>query len=768
MANSTAGQCFKAVSSPSQLKISGSPHNSLATTNLVYLYESVAQDLGLEEGSFVKIDRFVWKLGYLRPNQLKEEASRNNWLPKLEKHLNESLRTIVLNGMHRECLGLTKAEDWVDLQMTFTPVEVLKAGEAGSFNMDVGQFPYRATNPKKKIENEELDKLIRKHYSTHMFRSGQRFFLERNPGEYLVCAVTEVQLVAELVGGEAEDPEQSGIAQLSANTNLYLGNGDGITIAGSLTPPKLFAPNFNYDELGIGGLNKEFMEIFRRAFATRLFPPAIIKNMGIKHVRGMLLFGPPGCGKTLIARQIGKMLNGKEPKVVNGPEILNKFVGQSEENIRNLFADAEADLAQNGEAAELHVIIFDEIDAICKQRTGSTQAGSHDTIVNQLLTKIDGVDAIDNILVIGMTNRKELLDDALLRPGRLEVHVEISLPDKEGRNQIFAIHTAGMRQNEYLADDVDFDVLSNTTKNYSGAEIEGVCKNAAAFALFERNIDIENPTKPTNLNSVSVQMSDFQRAIEQIQPAFGANNDELAAYVGNEMVDFGPRYNNLLREGKSFINQVQQNERTPLLSVLFHGPSGSGKTALAAMLASGSEYPFIKLISPQTLVGKHESEKCVNIAKVFGDAYRSPLSLVILDDLERLLEFVPIGPRFSNTLLQTIQVLVKKQPPAGHRLLVMATGTNETFLRECDLLDCFNVQVEIPWLSKQEILQTLAKREVFNQDGLVELDRLISFDIGMKQLQLITEMAITNSTSLPMDVETFRRAASDCGYAMLM
>jgi vesicle-fusing ATPase len=273
-----------------------------------------------------------------------------------------------------------------------------------------------------------------------------------------------------MCGQDAGDNE---IAQLTDDTNLYLGNGDGVVISGSMSAPKLLAPNFKYDVLGIGGLNTEFMEIFRRAFATRLFPPAVIKNMGIKHVRGMLLFGPPGCGKTLIARQIGKMLNGRDPKVVNGPEILNKFVGQSEENIRNLFADAEADLQENGDAAELHVIIFDEIDAICKQRTGSTQAGSHDTIVNQLLTKIDGVDAIDNILVIGMTNRKELLDEALLRPGRLEVHVEISLPDKEGRLQIFAIHTAGMRKNSYLDEDVDFDVLANETKNYTGTHSAG-------------------------------------------------------------------------------------------------------------------------------------------------------------------------------------------------------------------------------------------------------------------------------------------------------
>ena len=134
------------------------------------------------------------------------------------------------------------------------------------------------------------------------------------------------------------------------------------------------------------------------------------------------------------------MLNGKEPKIVNGPEVLNKYVGASEENIRALFAEAEADQAAHKEYSELHVIIFDEIDAICKAR-GSVGGGSgvHDTVVNQLLTKIDGVDSLNNILLIGMTNRKDMLDEALLRPGRLEVQVEIGLADAKGRLQILKV-----------------------------------------------------------------------------------------------------------------------------------------------------------------------------------------------------------------------------------------------------------------------------------------------------------------------------------------
>ena len=138
----------------------------------------------------------------------------------------------------------------------------------------------------------------------------------------------------------------------------------------------------------------------------------------------MLLHGPPGTGKTLIARQLAACLNCAEPKVVNGPELFNKFVGGTEKKIRELFGDAIAEQKEKGEESGLHVIIFDEIDAICKER-GSSSNDTHSNAVNQILTMIDGVDALNNTLVIGMTNRKDLIDNALLRPGRLEVHLEI-------------------------------------------------------------------------------------------------------------------------------------------------------------------------------------------------------------------------------------------------------------------------------------------------------------------------------------------------------
>ncbi|CDY09518.1 BnaC05g24010D [Brassica napus] len=298
----------------------------------------------------------------------------------------------------------------------------------------------------------------------------------------------------------------------------------------------------NLHQRGIGGLGAEFADIFRRAFASRVFPLHVTSRLGIKNVKGMLLFGPPGTGKTLMARQIGKMLNGKDPKIVNGPEVLSKFVGETEKNVRDLFADAEQDQRTLGDASELHVIIFDEIDAICKSR-GSTRDGTgvHDSIVNQLLTKIDGVEALNNVLLIGMTNRKDLLDEALLRPGRLEVQVEISLPDEAGRFQILQIHTNKMKEISFLGHDINLQELAARTKNYSGAELEGVVKSATSYAL-NRQLSMDDLTKPVEEKNIKITMEDFLHAIHEVQPAFGASTDDLdvAAMVNASEVKHEP------------------------------------------------------------------------------------------------------------------------------------------------------------------------------------------------------------------------------------
>ncbi|KAF9364664.1 transport between ER and Golgi ATPase protein [Mortierella sp. NVP85] len=480
----------------------------------------------------------------------------------------------------------------------------------------------------------------------------------------------------------------------------------------------LIQPNFKFEDMGIGGLDKEFSNMFRRAFASRIFPPSVVEKMGIQHVKGILLYGPPGTGKTLMAREIGKMLNGREPKVVNGPEVLSKFVGQSEENIRKLFVDAENEYKDKGEDSSLHIIIFDELDAICKQRgSKNDNTGVGDSVVNQLLAKMDGVEQLNNILIIGMTNRKDMIDEALLRPGRMEVHMEIGLPDEKGRLQILKIHTQKARDNQMLAQDVDLDELAALTKNFTGAEINGLVKSATSFA-FNRHVKVGTLASTTaDLENLVIERGDFLGALDEVQAAFGSSEEEFDGCITNGIIHFSPNIDRILKEGQLRVEQVQNSERTPLVSLLLHGPPGAGKTALAATIALESQFPFIKLISPETMIGMNELQKVNAINRVFQDSYRSPLSVIVMDDVERLLDYTPIGSRFSNTVLQALAVLLKKQPPKGRRLLVLTTTTRRHVLEEMDLMDSFSSELYVENLRTLEEVNTVVKSlKLFRSD----------------------------------------------------
>ena len=316
---------------------------------------------------------------------------------------------------------------------------------------------------------------------------------------------------------------------------------------------------------------------------------------------------------------------------------------------------------------------------MCKAR-GSVNSGTgvHDSIVNQLLTKIDGVDALNNILLIGMTNRRDMLDEAILRPGRLEVHIEIGLPDEAGRTQILKIHSAKMSENEFLGQDVDVADLARRTKNFSGAEIEGLVKSAVSFAL-SRQVDFQNlGSMEIDEDNVKIEHADFERALGEVQPAFGAATDTFERCRLNGIISPGEKFEKLHHTCRALVEQVRVSEKTPMLTCLLEGGSGSGKTALAATLAIGTEFPFMKLVSADTMVGQSEMAKCQALSKVFEDAYKSPLSLIVLDDIERLLEYVAIGPRFSNVVLQALLILLPRAP-AGRKLLVIGTTSLHVF-----------------------------------------------------------------------------------------
>uniref|UniRef100_A0A672LYB9 Vesicle-fusing ATPase n=1 Tax=Sinocyclocheilus grahami TaxID=75366 RepID=A0A672LYB9_SINGR len=460
-----------------------------------------------------------------------------------------------------------------------------------------------------------------------------------------------------------------------------------------------------------------------------------VEGMCCKHVKGILLFGPPGCGKTLMARQIGKMLNAREPKVVNGPEILNKYVGESEANIRKLFADAEEEQKRLGANSGLHIIIFDEIDAICKQRgsmAGST--GVHDTVVNQLLSKIDGVEQLNNILVIGMTNRPDLIDEALLRPGRLEVKMEIGLPDETGRVQILNIHTAKMKQSNMLAKDVDIKELAVDTKNYSGAELEGLVRAAQSTAMnrhIKASTKVEVDTEKAQMLEVS--RSDFLASLNNdIKPAFGTNQEDYSSYIMNGIVKWSNAVSDILGDGELLVQQ----------HTLIQRPPHSGKTALAAKIAEDSQFPFIKICSPDKMIGYSETAKCQAIKKIFEDAYKSQLSCVVVDDIERLLGEYYYRKSFDTRLLVFIL--------QGRKLLILGTTSRKDVLQEMGMLDSFSTTVHIPNISRGEyLMEALELLGGFQEEERAIIAKKVKGQavwLGIKKLQMLIEMSLQMPT----------------------
>jgi len=357
-----------------------------------------------------------------------------------------------------------------------------------------------------------------------------------------------------------------------------------------------------------------------------------------------------------------------------------------------------------------------------------------------------------------MTNRKDLIDEALLRPGRFEVHMEIGLPDEKGRGQIFRIHTKKMRENNFLGDDVDLNELAHETKNFSGAEIQGIVKSATSFAL-NRQLDVTAGVKVKE-GEIKVTMLDFRHALGEVKPAFGVDEEEIGEYIRNGIIAFSPKVTKLQATLQAFIDQVRNSSRTPLVSVLLEGGAGVGKTAIAAATARDSGYPYVKLITPDDLVGYSEAGKAARITKVFEDAYKSPISCIVVDDIERLLDYVRLGPRFSNTILQTLLVLLKREPPRKRKLLIIGTTSNKRVLEDMEFMNSFHATLSVPEISTaDEFRAAIQALGILSGADLERAVKSFRTPIAIKKLIMIAEMS--SSGQGQANVESFVQALVD-------
>ena len=384
-------------------------------------------------------------------------------------------------------------------------------------------------------------------------------------------------------------------------------------------------PRVTYED--IGGM-KHIIQKIRELVELPLKHPELFKRLGIEPPKGILLYGPPGVGKTLLAKAVANETDAYFTSI-NGPEIMSKFYGESEQRLREIFEDAKKHAPA--------IIFIDEIDAIAPKRDeviGEVER----RVVAQLLTLMDGLESRGNVIVIAATNRPNAIDPALRRPGRFDREIEIPLPDKQGRLEILQIHTRNMP----LAKDVDLEKLADMTHGYTGADLAALVREAAMNALrrYLQVIDLnQDKIPPEILEKMEVTMDDFLKAFKEIVPSglreiyievpevhwsdIGGLEDvkEELREVVEYPLKFREIYDNLGIE--------------PPKGILLFGPPGTGKTLLAKAVATESGANFIAVRGPEILskwVG--ESEKAIR--EIFRKARQAAPTIIFFDEIDAI------------------------------------------------------------------------------------------------------------------------------------
>ncbi len=489
------------------------------------------------------------------------------------------------------------------------------------------------------------------------------------------------------------------------------------------TPEKKGISMVTYED--IGGLHEEIQRI-REMVELPLRHPELFQRLGIEPPRGVFLYGPPGCGKTLLAKAVANESDANF-YVISGPEIMSKFYGESEARLREIF--------QKAQETAPSIVFIDEMDAIAPKReevTGEVER----RVVAQLLSLMDGMGTRGNIIVIGATNRPNAIDPALRRPGRFDREIEIGVPDKRGRYEIVQIHTRNMP----LAEDVDLKRLSDITHGYTGADISSLSREAAMKALrrYMPEINLEEERVPPEiLEKMVVSEDDFLSAYREITPtAMREVYVEVPSVRWNEVGGLDEVKSELIESVEWPLKKPEAFKKmgiTPPRGILLFGPPGCGKTLLARAVATEGEANFISVKGPEIFskwVG--ESEKAIR--EIFRKGRTAAPAIIFFDELDAIVPRRGLGYADSGASERVIsQLLTELDGIESLQNVVVIAATNRPDILDPAVLrpGRFDRLIYVPApdsRSVKEIFKIHTRNMPLSKD--VDLDQLSRMAVG--------------------------------------